>query len=181
MTNPRVKFTINDYLTTPDDKRYQLLDGELILAPSPTTKHQRVSRNLFWAVGGFVMSHELGEVFFAPYDVFLSDEVTQPDVLFVSNARSGIITEANIQGAPDLVVEVLSPGTARYDQGYKRTLYYRHGVREYWLVDPDTETVEVLTEGDEALTLAGTYNRGEALTSPLLPGLSIDLGPVFAA
>ncbi len=135
---------------------------------------------LFVALYHFVNANALGRVRVSPYDVVLSDhDVVQPDILFVSNARSSIVTEANIQGAPDLVVEVLSPSTAPDDRGYKRTLYSRHGVHEYWLVDPEAETVEVLTEGDAGLTLAATYRRGQSLTSPLLPDLNIDLESVF--
>ena len=119
-------------------------------------------------------------MFLAPYDVVLSDyDVAQPDMLFVSNDRSAIVTERNIQGAPDLVVEVLSPGTPRYDRGYKQVLYSRHGVREYWLVDPDAGTVEVLAESGRELAPLATYRRGRTLTSPLLEGLSIDLEQVF--
>ena len=177
---PRIKFTVEDYLTTPDDKRYQLLDGELILAPSPVTKHQRVLIRLAQMLITFVASHHLGEVFIAPYDVFMSDyDVVQPDILFVSNARSGIITEANIQGAPDLVIEVLSPSTSRYDLGYKRTLYGRHRVLEYWQVDPVAETIGVLTPSEEGLVVTATYQRGQGMTSPLLEGLVIDLEQVF--
>ena len=177
---PRIKFTVADYMTTPDDKRYQLLDGDLILAPSPTTRHQRILARLFPLLYEFVTSNELGEVFLAPYDViFANEDVAQPDLLFVSNARSDIITEANIQGAPDLVVEILSPGTARYDRGYKLTLYGRHGVREYWLVDPEAESVEVLTLGETGLAPTATYRRGDTLASPWLAGLALDLAPVF--
>ena len=180
MTGPRVKLTVDDYMATPDDQRCQLLDGELILALSPITKHQLISGLLFIALHQFVTAQELGNTFSAPYDVFLSrHDVTQPDILFVSNARAGIITEANIQGAPDLVVEILSPGTERYDRGYKRDLYNRHNVLEYWLVDPDAETVEVLTQGDAGLTTAAAYQRADTLTSSLLAGLTIDLEGVF--
>jgi Uma2 family endonuclease len=178
---PRIKFTVKDYMTVPEDKRYQLLDGELILAPSPVTKHQRVLIRLAQTLIAFVTSHHLGEVFIAPYDVFLSEyDVVQPDILFVCNTRFAIITEANIQGAPDLVVEVLSPGTARYDLGYKQTLYSRHGVREYWQVDPDAETVAVLTESPTGLALTATYQREQELRSPLLESLTINLEQVFA-
>jgi Uma2 family endonuclease len=119
-------------------------------------------------------------VLIAPCDVVLSNyDVFEPDLLFVSNARSNIITRANLQGAPDLVVEVLSPGTAGYDRGYKQTLYGRHGVREYWLVDPDAATVEVLIEGAQGLAPAATYTGDDTLTSPLLDGLAIQLAPVF--
>jgi Uma2 family endonuclease len=127
-----------------------------------------------------VIAHDLGEVFVSPYDVILSDhDVAQPDVLFISNERSGIITEANVQGAPDLVVEVLSPGTAQYDRGYKRTLYGRFDVQEYWLVDSETETVEVLTASDQGLLPHATYQRDDTLVSPLLPELSVSVQEIF--
>ena len=177
---PWIKFTVKDYMSMPDGKRYQLLDGEMILAPSPATSHQSILRRLSRAIENFVEENALGEVWFAPLDVVLSNhDVAQPDILFVSNSRSSIVTEANIQGAPDLVVEILSPGTATYDRGYKQALYSRHGVREYWLVDPEAETVEVLAEGAPALLLHATHRRGEGLTSPLFPGLAIDLEQVF--
>ena len=108
----------------------------------------------------------MGLFWSAPLDVVLSDyDVAQPDILFVSNERASIITEANIQGAPDVVVEVLSPSTAGYDRGYKRVLYGRHGVRECWIVDPDAETVEILVEVEDGLTPLGSYgNTGELTT-----------------
>jgi Uma2 family endonuclease len=182
MTRPKIKFTVADYMTAPEDRRYQLLDGEMIVAPSPTDKHQAVVGEIFVALHQFVAAHSLGLVRIAPYDVVLSNhDVVQPDILFVSNRRSHIVTAANIQGAPDLIVEVLSPGTREYDRGYKRTLYARHGVREYWLVDPDAERVEVLVEGGDAgLTPAAAYGRADTLVSPLLPGLSLNLSRVFS-
>ena len=180
MTNPRIKFTINDYMSTPNGKRYQLLDGELIVAPSPTTRHQTILLRLSRAMHDGVNSSQLGRVWVAPLDVILSDhDVVQPDLLFVSNGRANIVTEANVQGAPDLVVEILSPATAQHDREYKRTLYSRHGVREYWLVDPEEDTVEVWTESDTGLVLAVAYQRGDTLASPLLQGLSIPLGAIF--
>jgi len=177
---PRLKFTVKDYMSMPNDKRYQLLDGEMILAPSPVTKHQDIAAQIFLALNQFVRQHSLGRVWYAPLDVVLSNhDVAQPDIMFVSNARSAIITEANIQGAPDLVVEILSPGTAVYDRGYKQALYGRHGVREYWLVEPDAETVEMLTQGEQGLETFDTYSRGQSLESLLLEGLSIELEAVF--
>ena len=176
MTLPRIKFTVSDYMTTPEDKRYQLLDGEMILAPSPTDRHQAILGELFSALHQFVTENHLGRVRFAPLDVVLSDyDVAQPDLLFVSNARSNVITEANIQGAPDLVVEILSPSSVQYDRGYKRTLYGRHGVREYWIVDPEDRTLEVYVSGDQGLVHSGR----DTLTSPLLTGLAVDLEGIF--
>jgi Uma2 family endonuclease len=180
MAQPRIKFTVNDYMTAPPDRPYQLLDGELILAPSPSSKHQTIGAELFFALRQFVGKNVLGQVWFAPLDVVLSDyDVVQPDLLFVSNARADIVTEANIQGAPDLVVEILSPGSTRQDRGYKRTLYGSSGVREYWLVDPDSKTVEVLTASDPGLVSVATYHRGDTLVSPLLPGLAIRLESIL--
>ena len=179
-SKPWLKFTVKEYMTTPEDKRYQLLDGEMILAPSPTTRHQTIIARLFRMLDQFINEHSLGRTWVAPLDVVLSNyDVAQPDILFVSNERTGIITQANIQGGPDLVVEILSPATAEYDRGYKQLLYGRHGVREYWIVDPDAETVEILTEGDGGWVRAAAYRRDQTLTSPLLDGLFIDLEQVF--
>ena len=180
MTLPRIKFTVSDYMTTPEDKRYQLLDGEMILAPSPTDRHQAILGELFSALHQFVTENHLGRVRFAPLDVVLSDyDVAQPDLLFVSNARSNVITEANIQGAPDLVVEILSPSSVQYHRGYKRTLDGRHGVREYWIVDPEDRTLEVYVSGDQGLVHRATYRGRDTLTSPLLTGLAVDLEGIF--
>ena len=179
-TKPRAKLTVADYRETPEGVRCQLLDGELIVAAAPNNQHQRVTRDLFLALHQFVSGHNLGEVWFAPFDVVLSDhDVAQPDLLFVSHRRAAVITDVNIQGAPDLAVEVLSPSTEGYDRGYKRELYARHGVMEYWLVAPDLETIEVLTPGNGGFIRYALYNRRETLTSPLLPGLAVDLAAIF--
>lgn len=180
--NPRVKFTVKDYMSTPEGTRYQLLDGEMILAPSPTSRHQTILFELATTLRTFVRERSLGRVWIAPFDVVLSNlDVAQPDILFVSNSRSDIVTEANIQGVPDLVVEILSPGTAYYYRGYKQSLYGRHGVREYWVVDPGTETVDVLVGGDEGhgLALQATYSVAQTLVSPLLDSLTLDLQEIF--
>ena len=177
---PRIKLTYEDYRTTPEDKRYELLDGELIMAPAPRTNHQRVQFELGLILGQFVKDRELGEVFFAPTDVVLSDtDVVQPDILFVSRERAHIITEDNIQDAPDLVIEILSPGTAERDRGFKRALYAQHGVREYWLVGPDSATVTVLALEEEGFEVVGTYGEGERFASPTLEGFNIDIDEIF--
>ena len=177
---PWLKFTVNDYMSMPGDKQYQLLDGEMILAPSPSEKHQTITAQFYLALHRYVTRQGVGRLWFAPLDVVLSDhDVVQPDILFVSNGRSDIVTEANIQGAPDLVVEILSPGTAEHDRGYKQALYSRHGVREYWLVDPEAETIEVLGESREGLTPLATYRSGQTLHSQLLDALTIDVQEIF--
>ena len=181
MTNPRTKLTVDDYMATPDDQRCQLLDGDLILAPAPTLRHQWISGRIFSALDPFVLLNGLGRVFSAPTDVVLSEHnVTQPDVLFIADSRAVDMNGPNIQGAPDLVVEILSPSTAEQDRETKRRLYGEHGVQEYWLVDPNSNTIEVLTASETGLITAATYTQTGILTSPLLQGLSIDLEPIFA-
>ena len=123
-TKTRTKLTYEDYRNTPDDIRYELLDGELVVSPSPKEIHQRLEFDLGVPLYGFVKEWELGRVYSAPFDVVLSDNiVVQPDLLFVSNERFHIITEDNIQGAPDLVIEILSPSNAANDTKTKRELY----------------------------------------------------------
>jgi Uma2 family endonuclease len=177
---PRVKFTYKDYMSAPEDKRYELLDGDLIVVPAPDMEHQDTSRNIVFPLGAFVRERSLGYVYYAPCDVVLSDtDVVQPDLLFISKERSHIITRRNIQGAPDLVIEILSPGTAERDRNFKRRLYERHGVREYWMADPYARTIEVLALGERGFELVAVYHYGEVLTSPLLEGLRLDLREVF--
>ena len=179
----RTRATYEDYLNTPDEVRYELLDGELVRHLTPPLVHQRTLADLAVPMHIFVEQHDLGDVFMRPLDVVLWEDgeadVVEPDILFISAARAGIITEANVQGAPDLVVEVLSPSTESLDKGYKRELYARHGVGEYWLVDPDARTVTVLRLGDGEYDTVATYGPGQALTSLTLEGLIIDINEVF--
>ena len=176
----KVKYTYEDYMRTPDDIRYELLDGELILSPSARTAHQRTSGNIYYSLRTFVEENKLGEVFHAPYDVVLDDfNVVQPDILFVSNEREHIITDLNIQGAPDLVIEILSPSTARRDRTQKRDLYERHGVPEYWLANTDAKSVQVLTLQDGEYRIAGIYTAGQTVISPLLQGFTLNIDDIF--
>lgn len=176
----KAKYTYEDYMRTPDDVRYELLDGELILSPSPRTAHQRTSLNILLPLATFVERNELGEVFVAPFDVVLDNfNVVQPDILFVSNERSRIITDLNIQGAPDLVIEILSPSTAQRDRTQKRELYAQHDVKEYWQGDTDAKSVLVLALDNGVYRVAGIYNTGQTLTSPMLPGFSLHIDDVF--
>ena len=177
---PTVKLTYADYCNTPDDERWELLNGELMMAPSPTSIHQAVSRRLFLLLNRFVEDRELGTVFYAPLDVVLSDvSVVQPDLMFVSNARMHILTQVNIQGAPDLVVEILSPSTASRDWRTKMDLYAEHGVEEYWVVDPDGQRIWVMARADATLADVANYGPADTLTSPVLPGFTADLSEVF--
>ena len=175
---PRTKLTYEDYAKTPDDERWELIDGELIPMASPTVPHQRVDARL-GARLDILVQQGLGEVFHS-IDVVLSPHDTfRPDLIFVSNERAGIITHANIQGAPDLVVEIRSPSTAGLDEVTKRELYGRYGVREYWLADPESKTVTVLLLGENGYEVVGIYSKGDTLTSPTLESFSIDLNEIF--
>ena len=128
----------------------------------------------------FASENNLGRVYHAPFDVVLSDtDVVQPDLLFVSNERSQIITPENIQGAPDLVVEILSPTTATRDRTFKRTRYARHGVREYWMVDTSEKDLTVLLFGDRGFDVVDIYGESEAMTSSTLPGFRLKLDDIF--
>ena len=178
---PVVKFTYQDYRTAPPDQRYELLGGDLIMVPAPNLRHQKVQRRLGQRLSQFIEERELGEFFFAPCDVVLSDtDVVQPDLLFVSRARGHLLSGGeNVTGAPDLVVEILSPATADRDRGYKRELYGRHGATEYWLVDPIAETAAIHRRRAGVLVVTHTFGREQTLRSPLLAGLELHLDDVF--
>ncbi len=180
-TEHAVKLTYEDYCRAPDDERYELLNGELMMVPAPNTKHQKILLGLGSELRRFVEEHELGEVYVAPLDVVLSDtDVVQPDVLFISRAREHRITDKNVQGAPDLVIEILSPSTAERDLEDKHELYGRHGVLEYWIIDPVAETVAVHRQRDGKLERTGRFGRGESLATALLEGLALELDDILA-
>ncbi len=180
MLNVETKLTYADYLKTPDDERCELLNGELVMSPSPKEIHQYILGNLYLKLGAFVRERGLGKIYFAPFDVVLSDtDVVQPDLLFVSDDRIGIVTPDNVQGAPDLVVEILSPATAERDRTVKLAMYARHGVQEYWMVDPDARTITVLLRGESRFGVNGIYGEGQILHSPTLAGFSVALEEVF--
>ena len=180
--HPTTGLTYEDYLKTSDDERWELLNGELLMVPSRDTVHQGVLTHLATLLHTFVQESDLGRVYLAPTDVVLSDtNVVQPDLLFLSREREQIITYANIQGAPDLAVEIVSPSTDERDRTVKRKLYAEHGVKEYWLVDPDAMTVTVLVLQESDFEEAGVYSKGQTLTSPTLEGFSVNLDDIFRA
>lgn len=173
-------FTYDDYARLQDDRRYEVIEGQLLLTPSPRTYHQKVAGNLFDVLLRHVRDNRLGEVLIAPCDVVLSPtNVVQPDILFVGRDRVAIIEERYVSAAPDLVVEVLSPGTALRDRKLKFRLYARFGVRELWIVDPTVPGIEVFGNSGERLRLAASYGLGETLRSEVLPNLRVALDEVF--
>lgn len=171
-----LKLDYEDYCRLPDDgKRYEIIDGAAHVTPSPVTGHQAISVRLTWHLYDHVVRHQLGTVLAAPMDVVLSrHDIVQPDILFISTARAGIITEKNIQGAPDLVVEILSEDRA-HDLITKRRLYARHGVAEYWIVDPRHKTVLVHRRSGRTRFFRAPVSIRRTFSSPLLPGFSLDV------
>ncbi len=182
-TRRKPRPTYEDYLNIPGDDRYELINGEFILVASPNEPHQTVEMNLGARMYFFVEQEDLGRVYSAPFDVILTDSegvnVVQPDLIFVSREREHIITCANIQGAPDLLVEILSPSTGRLDRTTKRDLYARHGVKEYWIADPEARTVIVMLLKDGEFESVGEYGIEDTLTSPTLEGFSVSLDRIF--
>ena len=148
------------------------------MTPAPEYKHQVIAKNLLLALHQYVTENDLGTVEIAPLDIVLSEEdVVQPDLLFISKERSFIITKRHIVGAPDLAVEIISEGTDYHDRRIKRKLYAKHGVKEFWLVDPDNKTIEVLSLGKSGYKSLGVYR--EELRSALFKNLSLDLRKIY--
>jgi Uma2 family endonuclease len=152
------------------------------MTPAPSTRHQRAVGRLHRALADFAEERDLGEVFLAPCDVVFGERTAvQPDLLFIRRERLSIVTEPNIQGAPDLVIEVLSPSNASFDRETKLQVYARAGVRELWYVDPGARTAEVLNLGDDGrYVLTATLSGNASVVSAALPGLSLTLDEVFA-
>ena len=177
------KLTYEDYLTFPNDgRRHELVDGEHFVTPASTTRHQRIVGRLYFELQSHLIAHPSGEVLLSPYDVVLSAlDVVEPDLLYVCRENESRITEANLQGPPDLAVEVLSEKNRRHDEVTKRKLYERAGVKEYWIVDPEIEMIKVHRLAGGALSRVAELSRdgGDRLSSPLLPGFSMELQKLF--
>ncbi len=177
-----VRFNYQDYCLLPEGKRYEIIDGEIYVVPAPSFEHQDFLGNLYFLLRSFVRGNNLGVVVVAPFDVILSEEdVVQPDLVFISRDRLDIITGRGCEGPPDLVVEILSPGTAHRDRDLKRKLYARYGVQEYWLIGPDTHTIEVLALEGEDFRRIALVGEGDVLSSEVLSGLKLRVEEVFQA
>lgn len=179
------KLTYDDFMSFPDDgQRHELIDGVHYVTPSPATTHQRVSRDLLVALANFLRGCGIGEVFAAPFDVVLGlHDIVEPDLLVVLSNQAEIVTDKHVRGAPAIVVEILSPGTGRRDEGIKRKLYDRVGIGEYWLVNPQQGSVAIYRrDADDILTrqpvLEATHD--DVLASPLLPDFSLSLRDLFS-
>ncbi len=174
------RHTYDDYLKTPDDTRYELIGGKLIMAPAPVPEHQRILIRLASIILKFATEHNLGEVFIAPCDIYLDNEnVVQPDILFISKGRIDIIGEKNIRGAPDFVIEIISENTAYRDAIQKKRLYEKFGVKEYWILAPQDRMVEVYSLKEGEYQLIKTFIDKDTIECQIIKGFKVDLGEVF--
>ncbi len=174
------KFTHADLLNCPEDsKRREIIDGELFVTPAPRIPHQKILLRLTSAITTYLDKHPLGDLIISPMDVIFSDfDVLQPDLLFVLNEHKEILKDW-VRGAPDLVVEILSPTTEARDRGIKLKAYAKFGVQEYWIVDPDSRAIEIYRLAKKAYKLAQTCREAESLTTTLLPGFTCPLASIF--
>jgi Uma2 family endonuclease len=174
MPAPSVVLTYQEYLALPaDGRRYEVHEGELCVTPAPSPQHQRIARSLFELLHHHVSGQALGEVFFAPLDVILSEtSVVQPDLVYLDRARLGAVSARGVEGPPTLVVEILSPSTVLLDRSAKPQLYARHGVPYYWLVDPEARAVEAFTLGPAGYSLAARAAGPDPVSLPPFPGLA---------
>jgi Uma2 family endonuclease len=176
--------TYDDLLALPDDGlRHELIDGEHFVSPSPGSAHQLIVGNLHVLLREYLRTHAVGVVMLAPFDIVFSQyDVVEPDLIyFAANRFKEVVGEKHASGAPDLAIEVLSPSSRRRDEVLKRRLYERTGVPEYWIVDPDLESIKIyrLVEGRYARAAELSAEAGDVMTTPQLPELSIALTSVF--
>ena len=171
--------TLDDFRKLPAETRAELLEGEIFMSPSPDAWHQRIVGNSHKGISAHIDAIGAGDIYVAPLDVELGDEAVQPDLLFIAAARRSIVRD-RVYGAPDLVIEVLSESTAVRDRLAKRRLYARHGVREYWIIDPESRTVEVLRLTGRRYGPAAVFGIGDVIASGVLPGLRLTVRAVFA-
>jgi Uma2 family endonuclease len=184
-TRSAVKLTYEDYAALPaDGKRYEIIDGELYVNPSPVLRHQLIQTELIRILASYVKVHRNGILLSAPTDVLLGPGVVvQPDILFIQQSRlAAIVTDKNIQGPPDLVIEVLSEGNRRYDEFIKRRVYDNAGVGEYWIVDHEIDMIKIDRRGETGFVRGAelSADKNGILESPLFPTLPINLRELFA-
>lgn len=181
------RLTYDDFVLFPDDgKRHEIIDGVHYVTPSPNLGHQELLGRLHLAIGNFLSTRRhLGRVFLSPLDVVMSRyDVVEPDLLFVAGDQESILTEANVQGAPALVVEILSPSTRHRDQWIKRRLFDERGVREYWMVDPKARRITVCrraSTGAFPVVATPAADTGDQLETPLLPGFTLSVRDLFSS
>lgn len=182
----RARWTYAEFARLPSEgsTRYEIIDDELYLTPAPGTRHQRIVTDLVVHLGAFVRSHGLGELFVGPFDVlFAEGDYMEPDLVFVRRDRTELLSDRGVEGAPDLLVEVLSPSTEKRDRGIKLARYRHFGVGEYWIIDAEARTVEVwkLSEGATEPVVLGASDPLEWEPLPGGPRLTLPLEELFGS
>jgi Uma2 family endonuclease len=175
--------TVHDYMQLPErsEKKTELIEGDLFMSPSPNRFHQEILGRLFGHIWHYLQSKPIGKVYAAPFDVVLTDlNVYQPDICYFSKSRYSSLTEHGAEGAPDLVLEILSSRSMKHDLGVKKVIYARTGVEEFWSVDPMKRVIAVFQLSENSDTPRATLGVGKTVTTPLLPGLKIKVRDVFA-
>lgn len=175
--------TVHDYMQLPEDsgKKTELIEGDFLMSPSPNRFHQEILVRITSIIWAYLQAKPIGKVYAAPFDVRLTDlNVYQPDICYFSKSRYNSLTEHGADGAPDLVVEILSPSSAKQDLGVKKEIYARTGVEELWSVDPVKRTITIFQLSENSTAPRATLGEGKVLSTPLLPGLKIKVRDVFA-
>jgi Uma2 family endonuclease len=176
------KYTVDDYMMLEEGAPFQLINYDLIMSPSPIPFHQVISHRVELAIGNFLVNkNDKGFFVSAPMDVMFDEgNVVQPDILYIKEERvSEIVTETRIEGAPDIIVEILSPSTAIYDLRQKKDIYEKYGVKEYIVIDPVSRNADLYALQDNAYYLHQKVSENEQLASLILPGCSLDLSKIF--
>jgi Uma2 family endonuclease len=175
------KYTVKDYLMLEEGTPFQLIDYNLIMSPSPTSNHQQLSGRLLQTMLNFLDSiNDNGFIVSAPMDVIFDDgNAFQPDIVYVSAERKEAIVKERIMGAPDLLIEILSPSTGYYDLRQKKDIYEKYGVKEYIIIDPIQETAELYILENSIYKLHQKASKTELLISLVIPGFSVDLNKLF--
>jgi Uma2 family endonuclease len=173
--------TVENYKLLPETgPRFQLIQGDLYMAPAPNRFHQEISRNLQFELHGYLKRNPIGKLFNAPFDVYLDEtNVFQPDLIIVLNERLGILTEAGAEGAPEFVVEILSPKTRRLDLMNKKQEYARAGVKELWIIDPEPRSITIHEFASDGVEKTRQLEEEDKLSTDLLPGFNLRLETIF--
>jgi len=174
--------TYEDYvkLTPPDSGNYELLNGQIYFLASPKPSHQRISIRLSYFLAACVIANNLGEIFPAPMDVIFTEHDTfQPDLLFISKERLSIIGENKIEGSPDLLIEILSPSNDNSEISYKKHIYESTGVKEYWLINVEKQTLTLYKQLENELRWQQNIQKNEVLKSEIIQGFELELSNIF--
>jgi Uma2 family endonuclease len=173
-------WTYQDYLELDDENRYEIISGELLMAPAPTFKHQYISANIEKLINFHLQNNDLGILIHAPLDIIFSDKyILQPDIIFIANENLSIIVEHGIEGVPDMIIEIISPSTMWRDRHEKMTTYESFGVNEYWIVDPENQTIDQYLLNEGVYSIHNFFEHDQTIKSQVINGLELGLESVF--